>query len=81
MFVDERPNIFQFLLVRLRESKILGIKSAVLISIPSGAIKRVNENFVLQQVFLFQFLLVRLRDDYRLDRLPRLDNFNSFWCD
>jgi len=36
-------------------------RQAKKISIPSGAIKRIKENFNLKQCLLFQFLLVRLK--------------------
>jgi len=52
---------FQFLLVRLREAMLPQVILMFLISIPSGAIKRVYSENRMSLLGKFQFLLVRLR--------------------
>jgi len=56
--------VFQFLLVRLREFRILGAPVIDdVISIPSGAIKSAFSAVSPAAITAFQFLLVRLRVD------------------
>jgi len=53
---------FQFLLVRLRDPIKPKAPSLILISIPSGAIKRAAACAAAPKAIKFQFLLVRLRE-------------------
>ena len=56
---------FQFLLVRLKVRDRLLQLDEVIISIPTGAIKRAETVIAKIQANLFQFLLVRLKDSIR----------------
>jgi len=73
---------FQFLLVRLKGNVFSYRDEYLLISIPSGTIKRyLADNAKLERIE-FQFLLVRLKDTKKLKQTTEvIANFNSFWYD
>ncbi len=54
-------TVFQFLLVRLKVDSCLSFDGFIVISIPSGAIKRLRGNWIRTLQIEFQFLLVRLK--------------------
>ena len=72
---------FQFLLVRLKDTVNDFRTFAVMISIPSGTIKRKIKIMKKDYTREFQFLLVRLKALNFKRCATALSNFNSFWYD
>ncbi len=73
--------MFQFLLVRLKERAVGEGEKILLVSIPSGTIKRFEAYYACLKNKRFQFLLVRLKvATQNAEDLSQL-GFNSFWYD
>jgi hypothetical protein len=81
-FNQMKPNIFQFLLVRLKVVPLFACKQNFRISIPTGTIKRKNFTVDIALQHVFQFLLVRLKVKAKNDGSQSLLlDFNSYWYD
>jgi len=68
-------------MVRLKENFLARHWWCRKISIPYGAIKRINKNMKDYIDYEFQFLMVRLKEITKNSTKLTPANFNSLWCD
>jgi len=68
-------------MVRLKVFSEIKTTIVTVISIPYGAIKRVNDEIEKTTVVAFQFLMVRLKVRAGALKYRLTLHFNSLWCD